>query len=727
MTGSVQKDSVLYGVNSYTRGLLSDDTTYLFTVKTVDSSGAEGNASNTVEITPHGNVAGNALLLDGSSGYVAVRDTTILSSVVSIEAWVRRVAGGSGQPTIVDKNIYKLKFDGTGAQQHVKFIIKVGGVLDSVISNQPLTAGMWYHVAGVYDQANTQMLLYINGVLDNNKTKSGLITAGTDSVFIGKAYIGLGDYFNGQIDEVRLWNVVRSQAQLQSSMSKPLVGNETGLVGYWRMDEQVGTKRYDATVYGNDGKASGNVSPARSNVFPVFPKNVTVANSGFVNTLTWTNGGSTNVKRYRVYKSIGGGSSGIRDSVLSSITTYRDTVLSGNIYDYYVTAVDSLGTESDSSNHASTILSSPPPPTIVVGTGGDKSVTVSWVGTTGYRPWKYRIYWQTVTGSVQKDSVLYGVNSYTRGLLSDDTTYLFTVKTVDSSGAEGNASNTVEITPHGNVAGNALLLDGSSGYVAVRDTTILSSVVSIEAWVRRVAGGSGQPTIVDKNIYKLKFDGTGAQQHVKFIIKVGGVLDSVISNQPLTAGMWYHVAGVYDQANTQMLLYINGVLDNNKTKSGLITAGTDSVFIGKAYIGLGDYFNGQIDEVRLWNVVRSRAQLQSSMSKPLVGNETGLVGYWRMDEQVGTKRYDATVYGNDGKASGNVSPARSNVFPVFPKNVTVANSGFVNTLTWTNGGSTNVKRYRVYKSIGGGSSGIRDSVLSSITTYRDTGTIGEYL
>jgi hypothetical protein len=58
---------------------------------------------------------------------------------------------------------------------------------------------------------------------------------------------------DGIIDEVQVWNVARSAAQITGSMKKRLVGNEEGLVGYWRFDDGTGSKAVDSSSTKNDG------------------------------------------------------------------------------------------------------------------------------------------------------------------------------------------------------------------------------------------------------------------------------------------------------------------------------------------------------------------------------------------------------------------------------------------------------------------------------------------
>src|SRR5205085_11767980 len=55
-----------------------------------------------------------------------------------------------------------------------------------------------------------------------------------------------GNYFNGQIDEFRVWNVAHTASQITATMNKTLVGNEAGLVLYLKFDETSGAAARDA-------------------------------------------------------------------------------------------------------------------------------------------------------------------------------------------------------------------------------------------------------------------------------------------------------------------------------------------------------------------------------------------------------------------------------------------------------------------------------------------------
>jgi len=86
---------------------------------------------------------------------------------------------------------------------------------------------VWHHIATTFD--GTSYILYLNGEEVNNYT----VTAGDTPAATPVRYIGTD--FIGKIDEVRMWSVARTQAEIQANMNKTLVGNETGLEAYYPM------------------------------------------------------------------------------------------------------------------------------------------------------------------------------------------------------------------------------------------------------------------------------------------------------------------------------------------------------------------------------------------------------------------------------------------------------------------------------------------------------------
>jgi hypothetical protein len=87
---------------------------------------------------------------------------------------------------------------------------------------------------------------------------TGQLVPNNQALTIGVDFPGTAEYFPGQLDEIRLWNVARTQQQMQNYMHRPLTGMDTGLVAYWRFDDGSGSTLSDASVNGNTGTLVNN-------------------------------------------------------------------------------------------------------------------------------------------------------------------------------------------------------------------------------------------------------------------------------------------------------------------------------------------------------------------------------------------------------------------------------------------------------------------------------------
>jgi len=77
----------------------------------------------------------------------------------------------------------------------------------------------WTHLASTYDGATLR--LYVNGVLAGSKAVAGSLAATTNPLRIGGNSIWR-EFFNGQIDEVRLYKRALSAGEIQGDMATPL-------------------------------------------------------------------------------------------------------------------------------------------------------------------------------------------------------------------------------------------------------------------------------------------------------------------------------------------------------------------------------------------------------------------------------------------------------------------------------------------------------------------------
>jgi hypothetical protein len=93
--------------------------------------------------------------------------------------------------------------------------------------------GVWTHVAVVFN--GTQRLHYINGELAAQFAETGPLSTSGQAMQIGSDF-SWPHSPTGAIDEVRLWNVARTTAQIRSKINVRINTPQPGLVGVWALD-----------------------------------------------------------------------------------------------------------------------------------------------------------------------------------------------------------------------------------------------------------------------------------------------------------------------------------------------------------------------------------------------------------------------------------------------------------------------------------------------------------
>ncbi|MBN2450843.1 MAG: hypothetical protein JXR77_10670, partial [Lentisphaeria bacterium] len=201
---------------------------------------------------------GNAMAprFDGSNDRVSVPLVTAaaFADEATTEVWFRTTTTSRhmlfGTLAGLANGLYINRFSTAG---DLLFLFDGNSGNDSVGFGTGVADGQWHHAAGVYDHGEVRT--YIDGQYVGSKTEVlALSTA-------AKGYIGAdGDgsqVYRGDLAEVRVWNVARTEAQLRADMARRLTGTEPGLVGYWPLDETVGTAALDHSPTGNPGVLGG--------------------------------------------------------------------------------------------------------------------------------------------------------------------------------------------------------------------------------------------------------------------------------------------------------------------------------------------------------------------------------------------------------------------------------------------------------------------------------------
>jgi hypothetical protein len=195
----------------------------------------------------------------GSSQYASRADTASLSITGdwTIECWVKiEDAPGTGVSYAIVS-----KYDSTGSNDRSYYIAYTdvadteylyaiidqdgdGVTRDVVRTAYTLTPGTWYHIAitcDVSEATATTFEFFVNGssIGNGSAVESGNASSVYDSAApfqIGALHDPQASFFDGQIDDVRVWNDIRTGGEISANYQQELTGSEAGLVGYWKLN-----------------------------------------------------------------------------------------------------------------------------------------------------------------------------------------------------------------------------------------------------------------------------------------------------------------------------------------------------------------------------------------------------------------------------------------------------------------------------------------------------------
>jgi subtilisin-like proprotein convertase family protein len=231
-------------------------------------------------------------LAAGTNDYVTVPSNAIFNQTVdgSIDAWIKLSAVGLLQ-TICSK--------GTSFATHnYAFYVTSGNKIGlnigahNYMSTGPtiFAVDKWYHVAATWTGGpNFTVKLYVNGVLDDTQTFNLAMPTNTDPFIIGRYYSAGTGLFNGYLDEVRVWNIALTPAQITKYMFNSVRSGTlpTSCVGAWNFDGNLNNFTATTGVNGsfntavpNNGRLSGYTNEATITGPPV---NSLVAHTTVVN------------------------------------------------------------------------------------------------------------------------------------------------------------------------------------------------------------------------------------------------------------------------------------------------------------------------------------------------------------------------------------------------------------------------------------------------------------
>jgi len=186
------------------------------------------------------------ILFDGRNDYV--EDAPILGGLANatIMSWVKIEPGASGTRKILGQDNFYLELNASN-----QVSATANGITTSY--GTALSENIWTHVAAIYDSGNTLLKLYINGEEEDTNAVAGSIPADASNFTIGRTSDTDADYFEGQLDEIRIFNKALTEDELQKMVYQELdntnsfnrgttipinidAGLNASLIRYFKMD-----------------------------------------------------------------------------------------------------------------------------------------------------------------------------------------------------------------------------------------------------------------------------------------------------------------------------------------------------------------------------------------------------------------------------------------------------------------------------------------------------------
>jgi hypothetical protein len=292
----------------------------------------------------------------------------------------------------------------------------------------------------------------------------------------------------------------------------------------------------------------------------------------------------------------------------------------------------------------------------------------------------------------------------------------------DDSGKGNNGTLTSGPTWTTGKFGNGLSFDGVDDYVAIGNPASLQisgagSAVTLSSWVyvasRPAAGdyaiiGKGYES-ANQNEWRMTMLGQASADPVVFFRTVAATGRSHKTNSTLPLGQWVHVVSTCLYGDSAPKIYFNGVeqaltLDDGTASTYNFPSSSNDVSIGRDSNN-SSRFNGRIDDVRVYNRALSATEVATLYGDTSAGRLTkisttdktgvssGLIGHWTFDgpEITTSTSTDASGQGKNGTITGTFTAAAGRLGQAFRFNGVntyidandLAMSNFANGFTWS--------------------------------------------
>jgi Concanavalin A-like lectin/glucanases superfamily/Regulator of chromosome condensation (RCC1) repeat/Secretion system C-terminal sorting domain len=211
--------------------------TYYVVVRNANGGKSTGSVTVTLQLSLPATTTNNALTFDGTNDYALANDcgsTPLINggSAITVEYWFK---GTSLQSAVRTQNNQGFMVAGWNGK-HI--LSNDGGVAGGVSVGAAATDGSWHHVAFTWQQGATNgFKSYLDGSLVEQKNAANVALPVINALLYLGALNGTSEFMNGSLDEVRVWTVARTQAQIQASaLNCNPATPQSGLLVYYKFD-----------------------------------------------------------------------------------------------------------------------------------------------------------------------------------------------------------------------------------------------------------------------------------------------------------------------------------------------------------------------------------------------------------------------------------------------------------------------------------------------------------
>lgn len=662
-------------------------------------------------------VAGKCLAFDGTDDYVKVSSPVPTSlqatTAITLSAWVNPSANGAGALYQIigsqyDTGEYKgatMFIDGrTGPTGKIHFQIGDGSAWHAVedpANAASIPLNKWTHVVAVWSSGN-QGRVYINGVLDPaiyQNTWSGSISYTPGQEFSIGRQSDRSRYFNGKLDEPKIYPYARTKAQIQTDYNAGLAGISAskgtaasfgdasdkwmsdGLVGYWKMDESSwnGTagEVKDASGNNNNGTAAGGATTGAgkfgsggnfdgSNDY--VSTTVTAARSNIISVSTWIKPTSAMTTRQDFLESGDAAAYSTNNWIFSVKGNYGNTA-GLSVLGYSPSGSSDLSTAGGvlTQNAWNNVVFTSDGTTVKIYVNGILStsgaIAINGNNTTGEFIGSSSGGSSPFAGSIDETRI------YNRALSPAEIKKLYDwapapiahwkldEKTGTSANDSSGNGNTGTLTngptwTQGKVGGG-VKFDGVDDYVDVADNsnwTFGMNSFSLNFWIKENESApstrkpilSSGTSITNNNDTFSFYQSTAGQWEISLLSTNKGWVSSTATD----INSWHYISIVREAGINDLYLFVDGVKLSGTVLSGASAWATianmnfdwNRINFGRSW-DTGK-FQGSLDDIRIYNYARTQEQILQDMTGNVSASDLQTtkeaLAYYKFDEGNGT-------------------------------------------------------------------------------------------